>query len=351
MAVSHADPGDLTTLLTRYGTLVRAELDDLVRGSPELMGFYGMMAYHLGWVDSDFSPGPARAGKSLRPGLCLLMAQALGATVEDTVSLAAGIELLHNFSLIHDDIEDRSTTRRGRPTVWSLWGEAQAINAGDGMLALAHLAWLRSPLASRDPGAFLVTLRSLEETILLLCEGQFLDIGAEGSLAQTIEQYRAMIGRKTAALIGEAAWVGARAAGVGPAVLEGARAFGRELGLAFQIRDDLLGIWGDEQLTGKSASSDIATRKMTLPVIIGLVEGTDAQQEALRDLYSAPPRGDDDELQVRGLLEAAGADRRAAGEADAHWQMAMDALGTLPISQVWRQLLVSYARWFVERTG
>lgn len=352
MSLSYAaDPGDLTTLLGRYGTLVRAELGDLVRGSFDLAGFYGMMAYHLGWVDSDFSARPARAGKSLRPGLCLLMAQALGAAVEDAVSLAAGIELLHNFSLIHDDIEDRSSTRRGRPTVWSLWGEAQAINAGDGMLALAHLAWLRSPLASRDPAAFLVTMRSLEETILILCEGQFLDIGAEGSLALTTEQYLAMIGRKTAALIGEAAWIGARAASGSPAVLESARAFGRELGLAFQIHDDLLGIWGDEQLTGKSVSSDIATRKMTLPVIIGLVEGSASQRDALRDLYSAPPRHDDDELRVRRLLEAAGADRRAAGEADTHWQMAMDALGTLPISPAWQEILVTYARSFVERAA
>jgi geranylgeranyl diphosphate synthase type I len=357
MSLSHpvqpstADPGDLTALLTHYGTLVRAELSDLVQGSADLAGFYGMMAYHLGWVDSDFAPRPARAGKSLRPGLCLLMAQSLGAAVEDAVALAAGIELLHNFSLIHDDIEDRSTTRRGRPTVWSLWGEAQAINAGDGMLALAHLAWLRSPLAGRDPTAFLITMRSLEETILRLCEGQFLDIGAEGSLALTIEQYLAMIGRKTAALIGESACAGARVAAASPAVLEGARAFGRELGLAFQIRDDLLGIWGDEQLTGKSASSDIATRKMTLPVIIGLVEGPDAQREALRTLYSAPPRYENDEVQVRSLLEAAGADRRAAGEADAHWQMAMDALGALPISPAWREVLVTYARWFVERTA
>jgi geranylgeranyl diphosphate synthase type I len=281
----------------------------------------------------------------------MLVAQALGAAAEDTVSLAAGIELLHNFSLIHDDIEDRSSTRRGRPTIWSLWGDAQAINAGDGMLSLAHLAWLHSPLASRDRAAFLVTLRSLEETILALCEGQFLDIGAEGSLTLMVDQYLAMIGRKTAALIGEAAWVGARAASASDGVLEGARSFGRELGLAFQIRDDLLGIWGDERVTGKSVSSDIATRKMTLPVIIGLTEGTAAQRALLRELYSTPPRYDDDEMRIRRLLEAAGADRRSASEADMHWQRAMDALSVLPISPAWREHLVTYARWFVERTA
>ena len=128
------------------------------------------------------------------------------------------------------------------------------------MLSLAHRACLSSDLAEADPAAFVAILRSLEDAIVVLCEGQYLDIRGEGSLETTSAQYATMIGRKTAALIGEVAWVGARTAGVSRAVLDAARSFGTELGLAFQIRDDILGIWGDEGETGKSASSDIAPR-------------------------------------------------------------------------------------------
>src|SRR6185312_771448 len=152
--------------------------------------------------DRHLQPEQARPGKSLRPALCLLLAEALGGDPVECAPFAAGIELLHNFSLVHDDIQDRSPTRRGRPTVWTLWGEAQAINVGDGMFSLAHQAWLRAPLAERDPACFLAVARALEDTISALCEGQYLDIANEGSLALTSDAYLAMIGRKTAALMG-----------------------------------------------------------------------------------------------------------------------------------------------------
>src|ERR1035437_603838 len=129
---------DLAALLARYNLLVQAEIETLLHGTPGLEPFYGMMAYHLGRVDRHLQPESARPGKSLRPALCLLLAGALGADPGECAPFAAGIELLHNFSLIHDDIQDRSPTRRGRPTVWTVWGEAQAINVGDGMFSLAH---------------------------------------------------------------------------------------------------------------------------------------------------------------------------------------------------------------------
>jgi geranylgeranyl diphosphate synthase type I len=341
-------PEALDAKLTTYGRLTRGLLRDLLDLQTDVAPFYGMMAYHLGWRDSDLRPREARPGKNLRPSLCLLAGEALGADPERLAPFAAGIELLHNFSLIHDDIEDRSATRRGRPAVWTLWGEAQAINAGDGMLSLAHRAWLSSDLAEADPAAFVAILRSLEDAIVVLCEGQYLDIRGEGSLETTSTQYATMIGRKTAALIGEVAWVGARAAGMSRAVLDAARSFGIELGLAFQIRDDILGIWGDEGETGKSASSDIATRKMTLPIIVALECGPETARADLRACYAAPAQGDDDQ-RIRQLLDLCDAHGKAAGHEARHWDAAMRALEALPVTQEWRRMLQLFARSFIDR--
>ena len=142
----------------QYATLVHGRIADVLCAIEPMEEFYGMMAYHFGLVDQQFARIPARAGKSLRPALCLLMIESLGGTVDVSLDLAAGIEVLHNFSLVHDDIEDRSATRRGRPTVWSIWGEPQAINAGDGLFAVGASVMAfradrrrRSSSVCRDP--------------------------------------------------------------------------------------------------------------------------------------------------------------------------------------------------------
>ncbi|HVC79437.1 MAG TPA: polyprenyl synthetase family protein [Chloroflexota bacterium] len=342
---------DLPSLIARYGQITRHEMESVVTLSPGLEAFHGMIAYHLGWVDQHFIPDPARSGKSLRPALCLLVAEALGADLKECAAFAAGIELLHNFTLVHDDIQDRSPTRRGRPAVWTLWGEAQAINVGDSLYSLAHQAWLRSPLAERDPAACLAILRALEDTTLGLCEGQHLDISGEGSLELSSDLYLTMIGRKTAGLMGAAAWVGARCAGDDPGRLHQARTFGYEMGLAFQIRDDLLGIWGEEWVTGKSASSDISSRKMTLPVVLALEYGTAQQRAALRARYGGPPADSDDEQVIRALLASAGADSRTTDQEAAHWEAGLRALAALEVSPEWTARLEAFAGGFVARSA
>ncbi|MGH2343777.1 MAG: polyprenyl synthetase family protein [Chloroflexota bacterium] len=342
---------DLAALLARYNLLVRTEIERLLPDTPRLAPFYGIMAYHLGWVDRYLQPESARPGKSLRPALCLLLAEALGADLADCAPLAAGIELLHNFSLIHDDIQDRSPTRRGRPTVWSIWGEAQAITVGDSMFSLAHQAWLRAPLAERDPGRLLDIARALEDTIKALCEGQYLDVDGEGSLTITTDAYLMMIGGKTAALMGTSAWVGCRCAGGDPALLQAARTFGTELGLAFQIRDDLLGIWGDEITTGKSVSSDISSRKMSLPVVMALEHGSAEQRAALAARYAAAPVDAEDEAATRALLTEAGAYQRAADQEDEHWRAALRALDALGLEPPWEERLRVFATSLVGRSA
>jgi geranylgeranyl diphosphate synthase type I len=252
-------------------------------GEARVAPFYGMQQYHLGWRDSKLAPARVDPGKLLRPYLALLACQAVGGQVEQALPLAAGIQLVHDFTLIHDDIQDVSDMRRGRATVWSLWGIAHGITAGDSMFALAHLALQGLATAGVPPAVTLDVLRRFDETILAICEGQYLDCSYEGQLSITEEDYLAMIRRKTATLIGTATCTGALVGGSDLATAEALYNFGVNLGLAFQLQDDILGIWGDPASTGKPAAADLYRRKVTLPIIRALREPE--LRGELTDLY------------------------------------------------------------------
>ncbi len=226
-----------------------------------------MMAYHLGWEGEG--AGPKASGKRVRPILVLLTAAAAGGDWRAALPAAAAVELLHNFSLIHDDIEDNSATRRGRPTVWKLWGIPQAVNTGDAMFTLANTAILRLEL---PPERTLQAARIFQRACLRLTQGQFLDISYEEARSLPLEAYWPMVGGKTAALLAACTELGALCAGAPPETQEAYREFGEKLGLAFQALDDELGIWGDEALTGKSAASDLLEGKKSLPVLYGLAQ-------------------------------------------------------------------------------
>lgn len=232
-----------------------------------LQEYYDMLAYHLGWEGEG--AGPQATGKRIRPLLVLLVAAAAGGDWQAALPAAAAIELVHNFSLIHDDIEDNSSLRRGRPTVWKMWGIPQAINAGDAMFTLAHLAILRLE-ETASPGVALQAARILQETCLQLTQGQYLDIAYENRADLSLDSYWAMVSGKTAALISACSEIGAWVAGAEEHRRQTYRQFGQSLGLAFQVQDDLLGIWGDTALTGKSNESDLVEKKKSLPVIYGL---------------------------------------------------------------------------------
>lgn len=239
--------------------------------------FYGMMHYHMGWVDADMQPISVYAGKQIRPLMCMLACAAAGGDWQQAVPAAAAIEILHNFSLIHDDIEDDSPTRRGQDTVWKLWGVPQAINAGDAMFAVAHLAMNR--LIERGVSADIVVqaLRRFDETCVRLTQGQNADMDFETRADVTTDEYIEMITGKTAVLVSLSAELGALIAGANTATVQSYAQFGLDLGLAFQVIDDILGIWGDEAKIGKSASTDITTKKKTLPVLYGLEKSQELQ--------------------------------------------------------------------------
>lgn len=241
---------------------------------PQTMEFYKMLTYHMGW--SGEGAGIEATGKRLRPLLLLLTKASFveGGNTEigewdSAVPAASAIELIHNFSLVHDDIQDRSEKRRGRETVWTKWGIPQGINAGDGLFVLANLALFS--MNGKYPADRINQVSELiQRTCLDLTRGQFLDISYETRIDLTVENYWPMISGKTAALLSSCTAAGAILAGADASIIETFRSYGHYLGLAFQVQDDILGIWGKEEKTGKSIASDLIERKKSLPVLISL---------------------------------------------------------------------------------
>src|SRR6266496_4181954 len=248
-------------------------------GAEELQSYYGLIQYHLGWVDANFKPAASNPGKLLRPRLLLLAYEAAGSWGLDTsnsrylqraLPAAAAIELTHNFTLIHDDIQDSDAERRHRSTLWKLWGVPQAINTGDGMFALARLT-LWNVLEKGVESAIAARLGvALDRACLILAEGQYLDISFEEEQAISVAMYVDMISRKTGALMGCAAEMGARLGTRDQETIERLSSFGKAMGIAFQVRDDLLGVWATTAELGKTPAGDVYRRKKSLPVLHAL---------------------------------------------------------------------------------
>jgi len=274
---------------------LRAALDEPAK--PELTPFYGQMQYHLGWVDARLTPTANNPGKLLRPTLLLLAYEAAGAweltkeAPEETTYLqralpaAVAIELTHNFTLIHDDIEDGDAERRHRPTLWKLWGVPQAINTGDGMFALARLSLWKVVEQGVDAAIAVRLGEALDRASLVLAEGQYLDISFETRLDISVAMYLNMIGRKTGALMGCAAEMGARLGTGNQETIARLHDFGKAMGIAFQVRDDLLGVWATTAELGKTPAGDIYRRKKSLPILHALEHTDPRDQQILREIY------------------------------------------------------------------
>jgi geranylgeranyl diphosphate synthase type I len=288
---------------------------------------YSMVRYHMG-LDRD---GPR--GKRFRPLIGLLAYQSIAGEHMRALPGAAAVEMGHNFSLVHDDIEDRGPERRHRPALWTVAGVPQAINTGDTLFTLSRLALHRLTEEGFSDAKVLALMRLYDETCLALCEGQFMDIWTtEHDEWRTVDWYFDMIGRKTAALIAGSAQAGAMLATDDDAIVSGYRRFGWSLGLAFQLNDDLLGIWGDESTTGKE-SSDIATRKKTLPLIYALQEAQGADRERL-DAILRPPGHDpspEEAEEARAILERVGAAAYTRARAARHRDDALQEIATMGI--------------------
>jgi len=299
---------------------LRKELEKVIsrsgdNGTPELQQ---MITYQLGWTGEN--AGPKVEGKQLRALFCLLACQSAGGEWQQALPAAAAVELIHNFSLIHDDIEDNGTLRRGRPTVWKIWGAAQAINTGDAMFALANTALL-GLAETVSPDAALTAAELFHATCLRLTQGQHLDIAFEDQDEVDLKTYWLMVGGKTAALLAFSLESGALSARVDPERQAKYRDFGHYLGMAFQVQDDILGIWGEEELTGKTITGDLVTRKKTLPVLFGL-----AQNRDFKRFWSAGEIKPENAPQLAEILQAEGGRAYAQSAADRLTDLALKAL-------------------------
>jgi geranylgeranyl diphosphate synthase type I len=303
------------------------EILRLVRDrDPATHGLYEMVRYHLGLDGSD-----GRRGKRMRPLLGLLAYASITGDHRKALPGAAAVELGHNFSLVHDDIEDGDAERRARPTLWALHGIPQAINAGDMLFTLSRVALHRLTELGFSDAKVLRLMRLYDETCVALCEGQYMDIwAADNPDAMNTALYFDMIGRKTAALIAASIEAGALLATDDEELIARYRRFGWSLGIAFQLNDDLLGIWGDESVTGKTPS-DLARHKKTLPVIYAVEHARADDRARLLALVTEAEPTADDLTAVVSILEATGARDYTREQARRHRDEALAELDGLAI--------------------
>ncbi|MFJ5775819.1 family 2 encapsulin nanocompartment cargo protein polyprenyl transferase [Streptomyces sp. NPDC093094] len=340
------DGQEAVVILERVRTAVDPALRSALESLPGAMRRVSL--YHFGWEHEDGTPAAGNSGKAIRPALVLTAAAALGGPRARTAAVraAAAVELVHNFTLLHDDVMDRDTTRRHRPTAWTVFGDAGAILAGDAMQALA----LR--LLAEDPHpASAAAASRLAACVIELCEGQQVDTAMERRPPTEVglDEVLVMAEAKTGALLGCACALGALYAGASPDDVEALDAFGREAGLAFQLIDDVIGIWGDPGHTGKPARADLAARKKSLPVVAALTSGTPAAAE-LAALYEVPYDQEDLERTALAVERAGGRDWAQAQAADRMSRAMSELARAIPDPETAGGLL-SLAEFVTRRTS
>jgi geranylgeranyl diphosphate synthase type I len=327
-----------------------------------------VVSYHLGWTDADGNATTVKGGKGIRAALAMLSAEAVWADTAVGAPGGVAIELVHNFSLIHDDLMDGDLERRHRPTVWALWGPSVALIAGDALSTLATDVLLACT-SSASPAA----AKALGEATAEMIAGQADDLAFEKRQTVSVEECMAMSAAKTGALLGCAASIGAVLADAPPTTVRALRDFGRHLGLAFQAVDDLLGIWGDPATTGKPAGNDIRQRKKSMPLVAALAAGDDEARELRALLFDesspqangkghqttsgapdwapvqAKPLTADEVARATWLVEACGGREWTAARAKAHLDAGLGSLERARLSAVPRRELADLAVYAVER--
>jgi len=305
--------------LDNYRDILKAGLAQALHGDDATRQ---MLRYHTGLETAKGKPADA-LGKLLRPGLLLFIAEELGAKSESALPAAIGLELVHNFSLIHDDIEDEDVKRRGRATVWSLIGVAKAINAGDLMIALALIEG--SKTSPETTGCLLDAVRDL-------VDGQSLDLEFESRWV-TPPEYRAMIQLKTGALFRCACELAGLVVGAPSEMSKRLASFGEELGMAFQVRDDILGVWGDESQLGRSAGSDLRKRKKAFPLVAAHERANDSDRAFIERVMKSEPMGDRDLKKILEILARLGIRSDGEERMRSHLQEAVKQLPYIPFSE------------------
>ena len=300
--------------------------------------------YHFGWTDLDGNPTSSGGGKAVRPALALLSAEAAGAPPTAGLPGAVAVELVHNFSLLHDDLMDGDTERRHRPTVWAARGAASAILTGDAMLSLAQ-----EVLLDADGPFVIAAARLLSEAVNELIRGQVLDVAFEQRDDVTLDECLDMAAGKTGALLSASSAIGAVLVGAPRETVGALAGFGADLGLAFQLVDDVLGIWGDAATTGKPVYSDLRARKKSLPVTYSITHGGAIGRE-LAAWLAVPGEPDEDSVRrAADLVDQAGGRRWALDEAHRRMAAGQQKLTDAEVPDRVCAELLSLARFIVTR--
>jgi len=340
MVYPHNVLGVTPAVLERARKLVEPTLTAAVASLDENLRL--PVTYHLGWTDHEGSPSDAGGGKGVRSAMTVLGAEAVRADAIVAVSGGAAVELIHNFSLIHDDIMDNDRTRRHRRTVWDVFGVADAIIVGDAMHALAFQMLLEDPNAHSAAA----TARLAQATSAMIA-GQAQDVALDRSSTATLEQTIAMEANKTGALLAQSVAIGAVLGNADSTAVTALESFGHALGIGFQAVDDVLGIWGDESATGKPVGNDLREQKKSIPIAIALDRGGEIG-EAVLTAFSEP-MSDSGIASLASQLEGVGIRDEVQDLARSYLDQAIGALDEADLDATAKGELVELANFIWTR--
>ena len=327
----------------------RKDISDAIKGdvTDRNLFVYDMLRYCLGWGDTKGNPIEGEMGKSLRPSLCMFACECAGRSPESVLNAAASIELIHNFSLIHDEIQDLDETRHHRPTLWAVWGKPKALIAGDVLRVIADMAILDQN--HFDNYKLLESMSMLTEACLEMIEGQYMDIHFESKPYIKLDEYMKMISRKTGALIRCSLTMGSLLGGMNKQDVSSFRESGQALGYTFQIRDDILGIWGDSELTGKPVGADIRRKKKSLPILHAITESSGASNKILLDIFA---KDHIEDLEVETVLTIMDETRTYTYSQDLaceYRDRALDAVASTPLDSIQRDRFSELVYFLAQR--
>ena len=347
MSNDHSHPTTLPSMFDRYGGYVQ----DALRSNLDLHGpsVYDMLRYYMGWANEDGAPIAAMTGKAVRPTLCLFGCEAVGGSVKLAIPAAVALEFIHNFSLVHDDIQDEDVTRHNRKTLWAVWGKPKALVAGNVLRVVADIALHALEGEGLEPKRSLTAVGLLTESYLEMIEGQYLDLLYEGRPDISMDDYLRMISRKTGALLRCSLNLGAAVGTDDRETIAAIRECGRALGYVFQIRDDVLGVWGEEEITGKPVGADIRRKKNSYPVVYTMEAATDQDRDYISSIYLKPELEEEDVDSVLTVMEKVGVREHAQTEASKWADSGMQSIAALELSHQHREQIEEFTHFLLVR--
>ena len=347
MSNDHKHHIALPSMFDRYGDYVQ----DALRSNLDLHGptVYDLLRYYMGWADEDGAPIAAMTGKAVRPTLCLFGCEAVGGAPNLAIPAAVALEFVHNFSLVHDDIQDEDETRHNRKTLWAIWGKPKALVAGNVLRGVADVALHALEEEGVETKRSLKAVGLLTESYLEMIEGQYLDLSFEGRPDISMDDYLRMISRKTGALLRCSLNLGAAVGTDDQEAISAIRECGRALGYVFQIRDDVLGVWGEEEVTGKPVGADIRRKKNSYPVVYAMESATDEDRDSISSIYLKPELDEEDVDLVLRIMEDTGVREHAQTEAARWADSAMQSIAPLELSHLHREQIEEFTHFLLVR--